>query len=304
MSEAWVTPESFSALRDRTLVLALGEARIEIRRPEFHLHRIDGVTPAHRHPEHQILYYLTGHGTQTIERERLAVEPHTVFFIPPQCAHRFEPQGRAPAKALTLQFAAELPAGGADRAPETGGEDFARLAHLLYDTRRLRRVRLDAEAAREAAEWTDRLQEELALNRFGMLLAVQGWLMLLLRLFLEAGVKREAAAPPMTRAQLSFLRATDLVRRRMDAAVSLASLAAECHVSPSTLQKIFRRSLGRPVSRFIQETKMEHAAHLLRTTDLPVKAVAAACGIADRRYFTRLFRSRLGTGPREYRARR
>ena len=51
------------------------------------------------------------------------------------------------------------------------------------------------------------------------------------------------------------------------------------------------------------EEEEEHALSLLRETELPVKEIAYACGIAYVSYFCRLIRKNTGMTPAEYRRR-
>jgi len=52
----------------------------------------------------------------------------------------------------------------------------------------------------------------------------------------------------------------------------------------------------------LKEIRLRRAARLLRTTDLPVKAVAGQVGYASRSYFSRAFKAHFGADPAAYRA--
>ncbi|MBN1511098.1 MAG: helix-turn-helix transcriptional regulator [Phycisphaerae bacterium] len=58
---------------------------------------------------------------------------------------------------------------------------------------------------------------------------------------------------------------------------------------------------GCPPTLFVRETHMRHPANLLRTTDLPVKIVAAQAGYEDIYYFTKCFRHHHARPPARYR---
>ena len=51
----------------------------------------------------------------------------------------------------------------------------------------------------------------------------------------------------------------------------------------------------------LRKRRIEKAAHLLRTTDLPLKQVAVVCGYSSLQFFHRAFRAATGNTPGEYR---
>jgi transcriptional regulator GlxA family with amidase domain len=53
--------------------------------------------------------------------------------------------------------------------------------------------------------------------------------------------------------------------------------------------------------QFVAKVRLDHARELLRTTDLPVKVVAARVGFQDRSHFSRAFRQAHGADPSQYR---
>lgn len=81
---------------------------------------------------------------------------------------------------------------------------------------------------------------------------------------------------------------------------SLASLAG---MSRSTFAARFAQVFGQTPIEFVQHVRLRLGAHLLQTTDLPIKVIAASVGYANRSYFTRAFRVAHGLDPRAFRAR-
>ena len=84
--------------------------------------------------------------------------------------------------------------------------------------------------------------------------------------------------------------------------LSLRVLAQDLNVNASYLSALFRRETGRTVTEFVNATRMEAAARLLRTTHLQIQTVAQHCGMSDLNYFSKLFKKHNGITPRQYRA--
>jgi AraC-like DNA-binding protein len=77
---------------------------------------------------------------------------------------------------------------------------------------------------------------------------------------------------------------------------------AQCSaVSSVHLRRVFKQVCGLAPNQFIMKSRLDAAAHLLRTTSQPIKMVAARSGIADVYYFSRLFKRQYGFSPAAYR---
>lgn len=83
-------------------------------------------------------------------------------------------------------------------------------------------------------------------------------------------------------------------RVHLDQPVSIADAARTLGVSERTLQRIVRRTLGTSPVRFVQDLRVEHASHLLRTTDLPLEAIARKVGYEHANTLRILLRERTG----------
>ena len=79
---------------------------------------------------------------------------------------------------------------------------------------------------------------------------------------------------------------------------TLASLAA---VSPSYLERLFRRHLHTSPMRCLRQIRIQEAKKLLIQSAFSIEDIACRVGIPDASYFWRLFRKETGFSPSEYR---
>ncbi|GAA3094204.1 GlxA family transcriptional regulator [Streptomyces echinatus] len=83
-------------------------------------------------------------------------------------------------------------------------------------------------------------------------------------------------------------------RTHLDQPISIAEGARAVGVSERTLQRAVRRTLGTSPVGFVRDLRVERAAHLLRTTDLPLDAIARKVGYEHANTLRILLRERTG----------
>lgn len=83
--------------------------------------------------------------------------------------------------------------------------------------------------------------------------------------------------------------------------IPIETLAAELGVSASALKKYFGQVYGKPISRYLRETRIARAKHLLAHTSQTVGAIALAIGYQNQSKFGAVFRNATGATPSEYR---
>ena len=98
-------------------------------------------------------------------------------------------------------------------------------------------------------------------------------------------------------------RAIQAVLSQPGGAHTLRSLAAEAGMSRSAFGERFAQTFDQTPFEFVQKVRLRQTAHLLRSTDLPVKLIAKAAGFASRTHFARSFAVAFGMTPTEYRKR-
>lgn len=89
--------------------------------------------------------------------------------------------------------------------------------------------------------------------------------------------------------------------KRVADSVTLPDIAKHTGLSKQHLIYLFNREIGCPPIEYFLRLKMQRAGQLLDLSDLSVKEIAAAVGIADPYYFSRLFKKTMGYSPTAYR---
>ena len=88
----------------------------------------------------------------------------------------------------------------------------------------------------------------------------------------------------------------------IDQQLSLDALARVANMSKYHFSNRYKALTGYPPVRHFLNMKMEHACHLLDSTDLGVGEIARRVGYEDPLYFSRLFSKTIGSSARSYRA--
>lgn len=83
----------------------------------------------------------------------------------------------------------------------------------------------------------------------------------------------------------------------------LSKVGEKTNFSVSYLSNIFKREMNTSFSKYIQTKRMEEACRLLANTDKKITEIAQLVGYTDMKFFNSLFKSNLGTTPRDFRKR-
>ncbi len=84
--------------------------------------------------------------------------------------------------------------------------------------------------------------------------------------------------------------------------LTLQDIASQNHLSVSRMMALFAEVVGMSPIAYLNRFRVSAACDLLRKTEIPIGEIAAAVGVEDRLYFSRMFRRWKGVSPREYRA--
>ncbi|MER6271505.1 helix-turn-helix domain-containing protein [Streptomyces sp900105755] len=88
---------------------------------------------------------------------------------------------------------------------------------------------------------------------------------------------------------------------RLDQSLALRELAAHARMSPRTFSRRFQEETGTSPGRWLTQQRLNHARHLLETTDLTVDRVAAEVGFATANSLRQHLHAAIGVTPQAYR---
>lgn len=98
----------------------------------------------------------------------------------------------------------------------------------------------------------------------------------------------------------SFVALVEYVRTNFNEKFTLEHLGKKFGLSAGYICSLFAKNFNTTLTCFVTETRMNHAAALIKTSNLSLKQVAYECGYKDYFYFNKVFKSYYGMAPSQY----
>ena len=120
----------------------------------------------------------------------------------------------------------------------------------------------------------------------------------------DGGVRllRAAHSAPADDARDPRVRAAEqIIRLRCGEPLTLASVAAELHLSANHFGVLFRTEMEQPFRTFLQRVRLSAALNRILHSLDSVQAIALECGFSSQTTFARAFRAQYGVSPLEAR---
>ena len=112
---------------------------------------------------------------------------------------------------------------------------------------------------------------------------------------LQQTIKNEHALQIRMQKMLSFINAN------YNREISLNDIAQSASISKSEASRCFQSYLGTSPVNYLLNYRIQKAMQLLRTTEMTVEAISLECCFGSSAYFCKIFRSRTGVTPKQYR---
>jgi len=96
-------------------------------------------------------------------------------------------------------------------------------------------------------------------------------------------------------------RILDYIEANFSAELTLANLAGTINMNANYFCRIFRSVLHQSPMDYVNFYRIEQAAYLLESSDLPITEIGLECGFSESSYFTKVFKKYKGLSPRQYR---
>ena len=96
-------------------------------------------------------------------------------------------------------------------------------------------------------------------------------------------------------------RVVSYIAENFTESMTLTSMAKDLYVSQFTLSRIFSGTFHTNFNKYLNETRLNYAASLLRYTDQTITEIYENSGFESQRTFNRAFSEKFRMSPREYR---
>lgn len=87
------------------------------------------------------------------------------------------------------------------------------------------------------------------------------------------------------------------IKKNLTQQITLSQLCAQCQLSESYAERLFKKYFGIPATEYINNEKLYYACELLRNTGLNISEIARYLGYTDVFYFSRRFKRKFGVSP-------
>lgn len=120
-------------------------------------------------------------------------------------------------------------------------------------------------------------------------------------LFLTLAYELRAASNCLTDAGVPMQKMLDYIHDHINAPIDISDLCEEFNYSPDYISKMFGKTYGVTVKKYINQVKMAAAKQLLVTSHLTVEQIGSAIGFDNVHLFYKYFRYHEKVTPSEYR---
>ncbi|MEO5909400.1 MAG: AraC family transcriptional regulator [Pelobium sp.] len=95
-------------------------------------------------------------------------------------------------------------------------------------------------------------------------------------------------------------KAAQILKNNLSDPITIKELATQVGTNSTKLQEGFRRSFGKTVNNYLNQIRLEYAKDQLMIGELNISEIAQNIGIANKSYFSRLFKATYNLNPKDF----
>ncbi len=234
--------------------------------------------------QHIIIYCVEGKGWVEINRKKTEITPSQFIVIPANTPHKYSAGTQDPWTIYWVHFR---------------GEVSAHIVNLLQLNERNRKPQLMYNENRI------KLFQEIYFNlEKGYGADNLRYVNMIFYHFLSSILYEEQFNNTDNKKDNDMLSAViELMQKKIHTVCSLQEFARLARLSVSHFSAVFRQKTGYSPIEYFNHLKVQKACQYLLLSAMTVKEIAAALGVDDQYYFSRLFSKLMGLSPSEYRKR-
>ncbi len=248
----------------------------------------------HNHDGYEIYLFLSGEIRLNFENESRRMERGDLVLIPPYVFHYAMPLGESTYRRVVINIK--------DSYPPRKGPEYAHFTDCFYqaDSSRINVLRLSEAQMEQYCRCAASLEQTLrepssAYGRDFMAEALLTVLLVLIGRIADASPRLQSRQTPPSAVAAAFRYVDDHLAEKL----LLEDIAAQVHLHPVYLTRIFKAYTGIPVQQYIIEKRLSFAKKLLREGKPPMD-VCFLCGFNNYSNFSRTFSRHLKLSPKQY----
>lgn len=114
----------------------------------------------------------------------------------------------------------------------------------------------------------------------------------------KAGVMQSEKTADVSQTVAEIIR---MVKNEYMEDLSLEGIAGRVCLTPAYVSYIFKQEAGESLIKYLTDYRMQQAKNLLEQGQMKIVDIGKACGYPNQSYFNRLFKTRFGVTPKQYR---
>ena len=259
----------------------------------------DSFVSLHKHEFDEIVLVTSGSGIHHTRFGTEKISAGTVLIIPEGEQHAYSEAQTLSLLNLMIRFRnLPLPWGELHQHPAIAAfffgnsDDYEAAGSFL-------KIKLAGQDFQRAIEILTRCRTEVWERKAGWSLSCFGGVLEYLTLLIRNYNAQEIKVSDV---ELKIRECIGYINDHPEQTIHILKLCKKTGLSDSTLLRHFKRMTGMAPLEYQLTMRLTRAANMLIScTSMPISQAALRTGFGDSNYFTKLFRSRIGCSPREYR---
>ncbi|HIZ66603.1 MAG TPA: AraC family transcriptional regulator [Candidatus Blautia pullicola] len=263
----------------------------------------------HWHEEIEILYFMEGNFTLSINMENFHISDECFFFVNPGelhaidiCSHVTESAVLFHPRILSFEYY-DLVQTGLLQPLLKGEIQFPRMLDFSHPAfYRVKQEYLDIVNVFHQTGVYDTGQHQTITENLSSQLFIRASLLKILGTFSAFSLLTEPQKTGDYRVGI-IKSSLEFIRKHYQEKLYIRDLAENVNMNEQYFCRFFKKALGKSPVTYLNEYRIKQAVELLQTTDLPVMDVCLDCGFNNLGNFLREFKKDTGLTPLQYRKR-
>ncbi len=229
----------------------------------------DHDVPAHSHNCYELVYYVTGQGTTTFNKDTETYKSNTFCIVTPETLHSEFSEFETNTK--FLGFTVE-------------DTDIKPISNLYFDK------------SKKVLGLLESIENEYEEKKLHYKLKIK---LLIMEILIEISRMENKND---TEASNEFANIINYIDDNITKEIDLKKLAKDYHMSYDRFRHIFKEIVGASPNRYITMGRLKKSITLLKSTELTITEIAMESGFTDAARYSVVFKRTFGSTPQAYRS--